>query len=246
MFYPIFSWLLATPLFIPTDNRPPTIYSILNMLVNNFDAEKETRIPDLAKAGREKIFDFDYPLTDKIKKEDFEIMILNHYMMRRIGFETVTAFKIQLNVKLNEIMPLYNKMFDALENWNIFDDGEKTTRYGNENKTNKTSNTLTNESTTETNTTSDRRESNTPQNRLEEVQSGEYVTNYNYDTDKSNGSDKSKSKGTANSNEINNYKESVKKSPADKVSILKEIQENIKNIYTLIFNDLDILFYIFP
>ena len=137
-------------------------------------------------------------------------------------------------------------MFDALDNWNIFEDGEKTTRYGNENKVNNTSNTLTNESTTETNTTSDRRESNTPQNRIEEVQSGEYVTNYNYDTDKSNGSDKSESKGTANSNETNNYKESVEKSPADKIAIIKEMQESIKSIYTLIYKDLDNLFYFIP
>lgn len=245
MFYPIFSWLLATPLFIPTDNRPPTIYDILNSIVN-FNTEDKTKIKDLAKAGHNKIFNFDYPLSEKVNKEKFECNILNHFLMRRIGYETFTAFQIQLNTKLNEIMPLYNKMFDALENWNIFEDGEKTNRYGNENKTNNTSNTLTNESTTETNTTSDRRESNTPQNRLEEVQSGEYVTNYNYDTDKSNGSDKSESKGTANSNEINNYKESVEKSPADKIAIMKEMQENIKSIYTLIYKDLESLFYLIP
>ena len=245
MFYPIFSWLLATPLFIPTDNRPPTIYDILNSIVN-FNTEDKTKIKDLAKAGHDKIFNFDYPLSEKVNKEKFECNIFNHFLMRRIGYETFTAFQIQLNAKLNEIMPIYNKMFDVLENWNIFEDGEKTNRYGNENKTNNTSNTLTNESTTETNTTSDRRESNTPQNRLEEVQSGEYVTNYNYDTDKSNGSDKSESKGTANSNEINNYKESVEKSPADKIAIMKEMQESIKSIYTLIYKDLESLFYLIP
>ena len=87
-----------------------------------------------------------------ISKAKFETMILNHFLQRRIGFETVTAFRIQLDVKLNEIMPLYNKMFDALENWEIFNDGEVTTRTGKDNRTsestNNTSNQLTNHSTT--------------------------------------------------------------------------------------------------
>lgn len=246
MFYPFFNYLLSTPLFVPTDNRPPTLYSILNMLLNNFDAEKITPINQLASKGRENIFDFDYPLSENISKEKFEVMILNHYLMRRIGFETVTAFKIQLNVKLNEIMPLYNKMFDALKNWNIFEDGEITKRIGTEERINNTSNSLENTSNTETNTTSDRRESNTPQNQLENVRDGSYVTNYNYDTDTSNSSDTSNSKGTSNSNDNNKYDETITRSPADKIQILKEMQENINSIYTLIFNDLEDLFYSMP
>lgn len=246
MFYPFFNYLLATPLFVPTDNRPPTLYSILNMLLNNFDAEKITPINELATKGRGKIFDFDYPLSENINKEKFEVIILNHYLMRRIGFETVTAFKIQLNVKLNEIMPLYNKMFNALENWDIFEDGEVTKRIGTEERINNTSNSLENTSNTETNTTSDRRESNTPQNQLENVRDGSYVTNYNYDTDTSNSSDTSNSKGTSNSNDNNKYDETISRSPADKIQILKEMQENINSIYTLIFNDLEDLFYSMP
>ena len=115
---------------LPTNcDKPPTVYSILESIVN-YGKEDKTKIKDLAKVGRFKIFDFDYPLSDKISKEDFEIMILNHYLQRRIGFDTVTAFKIQLDVKLNEIMPLYNKMFDSIDGWNIFNDGEKISRYG--------------------------------------------------------------------------------------------------------------------
>ena len=53
--------------------------------------------------------------------------------MIRIGFDTVTAFRIQLNVKLNEIMPLYNKMFDLLYDNDLF--GEITKRDGTDNRT---------------------------------------------------------------------------------------------------------------
>ena len=73
-------------------DQPPTIYSLLNSYVN-FENPEPVKISNLAKAGRAMFFDFDYPLAEGWSKEDFETMILNHFMMRRIGYETVTAFK---------------------------------------------------------------------------------------------------------------------------------------------------------
>lgn len=226
-------------------DKPPTVYSILNSIVNGDKEfyEEEVKIKDLAKAGRKIIFNFDYPLSENISKEEFEVMILNHYLMRRIGFETVTAFRIQLDVKLNEIMPFYNKMFDSLENWDIFKDGETVTREGFDNREsqNTASNTLNN--TSETSNVSDRRNSELPQNQLSELRDGNYVTDYNYDT--SNATDVSKSVGnsSSNTNEKNNYKEIISKTSNNKIEILKEMQKNIKSVYTLIFKDLDDLFY---
>lgn len=243
------------PFLPPNCNKPPTIYTILESIVNaNIDLNEptpEVKIKDLAKAGRSTIFNFDYPLTSNITKEKFETMILNHFLQRRIGFETVTAFRIQLDVKLNEIMPLYNKMFDALENWEIFNDGEVTTRIGKDNRTsestNNTSNELTNHSITSTNDVSDRRNSELPQKQLEDLRNGSYVTNYNYDTNTNNGEDNSTSQGKSNAEnkgkDINEYNETITRTPADKIAILKEMQENIKSIYTMIFKDLECLFY---
>ena len=243
------------PKFPSNCNKPPTLYSILEMIVNpNVNLNEpapDVKIKDLAEEGRKTIFDFDYPISNNVPRETLETMILNHFLMRRIGFETVTAFKIQLNVKMNEIMPLYNKMFDALENWNIFEDGEKTTRTGSDNtitkSTNKTNNTLKNSSTTSTSDTSDRRASDTPQNQLQNVREGSYVTNYNYDTSNSNGSDTSNSEGNStaenNGSDNKNYYETINRTPADKIAIWKEFQENMQSIYSMIFKDLDCLFY---
>lgn len=231
------------PPILPTNNyNPPTIYSILESIVN-YGKDDKTKIKDLAKVGRSEIFDFDYPLTDNIKKEDFETMILNKFLMRRIGFETLTAFKIQLNVKLNEIMPMYNKMFDAIENWDILNDGEITEKSGTDNRNIDTTNTLKNSSTTNNSEISDRRNSDLPQSQLANVRNGSYVTDYNYDTNSSNSSDSSNSEGFSNSKDNNVYNEVIKRSPADKISIYKEFQENLKSIYTLIFKDLDCLFF---
>ena len=240
------------PFLPPNCQKPPTLYSVLNSIVNgNKDEEDYTKIKDLAKEGRTTIFNFDYPLTQNITKEKFETMILNHYLQRRIGYETVTAFRIALDVKLNEIMPLYNKMFDAIENWELFDNGETTIREGTDNRKseslNNTSNELENQSNTKTEDISDRRNSELPQNRLEDLRNGSYVTNYNYDTNTNTGEDNSTSKGKSesknNSTDENTYKETITRTPADKIAILKEMQENIKSIYTMIFKDLDCLFY---
>lgn len=231
------------PPILPTNNyNPPTIYSILESIVN-YGKDDKTKIKDLAKIGRSEIFDFDYPLTDNIKKEDFETMILNRFLMRRIGFETLTAFKIQLNVKLNEIMPMYNKMFDAIENWDILNDGEITEKSGTDDRNIDTTNTLRNNSTTNNSEISDRRNSELPQSQLSNVRDGSYVTDYNYDTNSSNSSDSSNSEGFSNSKDNNVYNEVIKRSPPDKISIYKEFQENLKSVYTLLFKDLDCLFF---
>ena len=239
--------------FLPNNcDLPPTIYSILDSVVNFGKPENEKiKVPQLSENGRSTIFNFDYPLSNNISKAKFETMILNHFLLRRIGFDTVTSFVVQLNVKLNEIMPMYNKMFDALENWDIFNDGEKTVRTGKDNRTsqstNNTSNQMSNHSTTSTNDISDRRNSELPQNQLEDLRNGSYVTNYNYDTNTNNGEDNSTSQGTSqaqnNGTDINEYNETIKRTPADKIAILKEMQENINSIYTMIFKDLECLFY---
>ena len=236
---------------IPTNcDKPPTVYTILESIVN-YGKEPKTKIRDLAKVGRETIFNFDYPLSQNVSRETFETMILNHFLMRRIGFETVEAFRIQLMVKLNEIMPMYNMMFDSIQNWNLFNDGEITKRYGTDNRqietNSNTKNELKNTSQNETQNISDRRNSQLPQNQLQDLRDGNYVTDYNYDTNNTNANDTSNSNGKSesknNTKDNNQYNETIEKSPANKLELLKEFQENIKNIYGMIFKDLECLFY---
>lgn len=216
LFYNMFSPL-------PTDyDLPPTIYSILNSYVN-FDNDNPSKIKDLAKDGRAVIFDFDYPLTTNVTNEDFECMILNNFLMRRIGYDTLTAFKIALNVKLNEIMPKYNKLFDSMLGWNLFNDGEVITRnYSSNVSSSGTSGSI-----------SDRRYSDTPQNQLSDIRDGRYVTDYNYDCDSANTS----SSGTEQRAETEN------RSNANKIELYKTFSAEINNVYTLIFKELEPLFY---
>lgn len=226
--FPIMPWL-------PTNcDLPPTLKSLMNSICN-YGKEEKTNIYNLAKGSRTTIFNFDYPLSDKVNREDFEIMILNHFIHRRIGFDTPTEFRIALNVKLNEIMPRYNKLFDMLDGWDLYNGGEVTTRVQTDNGTNTLNNTINANNTN----ISDRRNSQMPQNEIRDVKDGNYMTDYNYDTNTDSGTTVSNSSG----NNINTTNETITRSPSDKIRIYKEFMENIQSIYTLIFKDLDSLFY---
>lgn len=220
---------------IPTDcDLPPTLYAMLNSIVN-FGKEDKTKIKNLAKEGRTTIFDFNYPLSDNVNKEEFEEMILNHFLMRRLGYETYTSWHIAFENKIKEIMPMYNKLFDSFEGWDILNSGEEITR---------TTETIGNDTTNSSsninvNTTSDVRSSDTPQNQLSDVRDGTYVSDYTYDQGTSNTS--GTSNATTNNNQ--NVNENIKRTPLDKINIYKQYIEDIKSIYSMIYKDLDCLFY---
>ena len=229
---------MMMPLFPNINTEPPTLYSLMNSIVN-YNNPNPVKISELSKNARTTIFNFDYPLSSKVTKEEFEVMILNKFMQRRIGYQTFTSWQLQLNVKLNEIMPLYNKLFDSLEGWDLFNDGEQVTRDVTDNRVIDGTSTQTGSGTT--NQTSDKRYSELPQNQIADVQNGTYLTTYNYDTD--TGSTTQNSSTTTKSDDKGNLKEIIKRSPSDKIKIYQEFIQNKNNIYTMIFKDLDALFY---
>lgn len=202
--------------------KPPRLYDIMNAMAN-YDKVEKTKIRNLAKATHENIFDFEYPLSSKVDKEDFECQILNHYILRRIGFDTFTAFQLYLENKLKEILPFYNKMFDALDDFNLFKDGEVITRERQEN-----GNTTLNSSND-----LDSRFSQYPLGRLNDIDSGDYV------------STQTANKGNANNTgtSSNTVLETEKRSPIDKMDLYQKYLQTINSIMTMIYRDLDILFY---
>lgn len=60
-----------------------------------------------------KIFDFSWPVFDEAYRVPLERKILMHFYTREIGMETYGLWKMRLNVKLNEIMPYYNKLYES-------------------------------------------------------------------------------------------------------------------------------------
>lgn len=242
--------------YLPNDlDKPPTLYAIMNSIVNFGEVDK-TKIKDLAHESRTKIFDFTYPLSSNFDKESFEENILNNFIQRRIGFETFNMFKIKLRVKLNEIMPYYNKLIDSYANWNLFNDGESVTESSNLNK-NTNINTSNNTSASDSSNTnvnasniSDKRFSDTPQTNLNDVRDGSYVSEYNYDTDSgtsntnTNGTSTSNATSSSLANELSTNTKRVSRTEKNKINIYKDYLEmNKYNIMTMIYKDLECLFY---
>lgn len=220
--------------------EPPTVYSLLNSYVNFGKPESEKKkIVELAKCGRGMFFEESYPLTSLMTREDFEVQILNHFLMRRIGYETVTAFKIQLNVKLNSIMPVYNKMFEAMNGWQIFNSGETITRTNQTTKTGTSSDSV--ETSTSASNTLDNRYSNTPQNHLEDVRNGGYVSEYTYNTGSNSTSGTTSESGSTSNTD--NTNETITKTPGDKIKVYNEFVKQKSHIFDMIFNELEPLFY---
>lgn len=242
----MFPWWGIVPMFypmLPNDcNKPPTIYSLLDSIVN-YNSDVKAPIKDLAKLGRSEIFNFDYPLTSNITKEDFEVMILNNYMMKRIGYETLTAFRLALNVKLNSIMPIYNKMFDSLENWNILEDGEIVEREVEKEDSSTGTNTSSNVNQLSSTSRDDTRYSDTPQGRLTDIEAGTYMTDYTLNQNTSTGNSTNTQNGSESKQANGTETERISRTPINKIEIYKEFQNELKSIYELIFNELDDLFY---
>lgn len=221
MIYRLFPTMSDTYEALTQNDMPPTLYSLMESKVN-YDNPNPVKIEDLPQNFRSYLFDFDYPL-DNIYKENFENMFLTHYMFRRIGFETYLSFKLHLKVKLNDIMPKYNKMLEGFSTLNF--NGYVETH---ERVTQDTSN-----GQTVTNNTLDSRNSNTPQNQLSEVKSGEYVDNYMYNQNDT----------TTNANANTNTNENITIKRSDEIDEYKKFIDYVNNIYSDIFKECDSLFY---
>lgn len=76
--------------------------------------------------GREKLFDFPYPMFDEAYRNVFETNFIKNFYMREIGFETEGLFKFRLDTWLNINMPYFNKLYESellkfnpLESYNL-------------------------------------------------------------------------------------------------------------------------------
>lgn len=81
------------------------------------------------------LFDFYYPIYREDFRETFEQLFIEHFLFDEIGAETVSKFKHLLKVKLNLIMPKYNRIYETqeleqriLDNYDVLEQFERTTK----------------------------------------------------------------------------------------------------------------------
>lgn len=54
-----------------------------------------------------------FPIFDEEYRDILKGKIVDRYWNREIGFETIDLFMMKMRVKLNEIMPFYNQLYDS-------------------------------------------------------------------------------------------------------------------------------------
>ena len=195
-------------------------------------------------------FDFQldkYPIFDENYRETLNNKILNHYFDAEIGFETAPLFRHYLLAKLNEIMPLYNIMYekqkDLLEN--IFGNVNLTETFEGENSNN--SNVSNNSQSNSTgNSNMKNLFQDTPQGELDttSINNQKWATNLSLNENNTNGNITDNSTSVGNSNGTNNYIKKIIGNNGGKynIELLKEIQNSIINIDIMVINELQDLF----
>lgn len=151
----------------------------------------------------------EYPIYDESKRKQLNDKFIRHYWMREIGCETVGHFCLWCSNTFNEIMPYYNKLYEAellnvehllgIKRHKVVDMLRDFDESSSGNGSSDTSTSSTGKSTNKF--------SDTPQDELfvSKVDAGDYLTNLTIDDtqDSTTVGTKSKSDGTISRDESN-------------------------------------------
>ena len=219
-----------------------------------------SEVDKLVNIARPKIFDFEYGFSDKAYKEIFEKKFLYHFFTREIALETYGLWKLKLQTKLQEIMPKYNKMYEAESiKFNPFHDTDLVTTSKNIDNSQNKGTSKTNSSTESLNKGKNEdsgktkiRTSETPAGIIDQVESDRYMSNYtsnennNLTRSEQRGDSKNLSTGESYSemNSTSDYIQKIQgKSAGTSMSrLLVEYRESLINIDLQIFDELEELF----
>lgn len=76
---------------------------------------KSLSVDQIIENGKDKFFDFTFPwyAEDNTGLDDFKNLFLRKYYMRQIGQETTAQFKLYVQARLMEKMPLYKQLYES-------------------------------------------------------------------------------------------------------------------------------------
>lgn len=191
----------------------------------------------------------DYPIYDESHRETLNNMIINHYLMSEIGQETPALFKLYLNNTMNEIMPKYNILYRAVDEYvkrqSILSDVDLT--IASEGSTE--NNSLSTSVISATNSSSEKSKminSDTPQGKiyLNDLENQAYATTASLGSGENSSSSGSNSTNKVDNDTVNRNKThtfgSNGKLPID---VMIKIQQGILNIDESIIKELQPLFF---
>lgn len=188
-------------------------------------------VDDVLEQTWDKVFTFKFPIFDEAYRKELCIKILRHFWTREIAHETYGAWKLRMETKLCDIMPYYNQLYksELLEFNPLYDvDFSRTTNRDSAD----TVNGVNDGTSKSTDLFSD-----TPQNGLQDVESGEYLTNASVSDNNYRNNNNTNSK----SNE--NFWEKVQgRTHKPAAQLLMDFRKSFLNIDMLIIDELEPLF----
>ena len=231
------------------------------------------KIEDVLEKSWKSIFYLNFPMFDEAYRKTLCMNILRHFYVREICSETAGLWIFWLNERMNRIMPYYNQLYKSeLLEFNPLYDVDLTTdstntHSGSENENNtderKTkgtdvSTTTANNTATNTNNSTDKY-SDTPQGALTGLKDDKYLTNarmincnvtssenVNENVNRTNDVTTSDAfKGAKSVNNTDEYIQHVfgKNGGVSFSKMLMEFRESMLNIDSMIFEELEDLFF---
>ena len=187
-----------------------------------------------------KIFNFDFPIYDESYRSTFEDKLIRHFYFHEINITSIGRWKFMLREKLNLIMPVYNKMYEAVEiKYDPLIDTQMHETYTRNN--NLTSDSSTNGNVTQKDTSNNSQVySDLPQTTLH---GGDYATNSTQNEGTANSTQNASQTANATSNNKETYEhDNTGFSSRSQQGLLMEYYESLRNVDEMIFNELRELF----
>lgn len=171
-----------------------------------------------------KIF-MNFPIWDEEYRLTLETKILKHFYLREIAHETVGLWRLRLDTRMNELMPMYNKMYVAVsQEFNPLFDVDITREH--DGSSTDTSNSTGN---------SVNKYSETPQGSIQNVVDGKYLTTAQVNDATSN------SEGTSTAKYVE--KVTGKQGTGSYSALLREYIDKLVNVDLRLMDELEPLFF---
>lgn len=88
---------------------------ICESLIGLDESVGNKKTEEVINKARPLIFNFSFPIFESGYAVGLENKIIDHFYFREIGYETFGLWQNRLHMKLNEIMPYYNKLYKSEE-----------------------------------------------------------------------------------------------------------------------------------
>ena len=187
-----------------------------------------------------KIFNFDFPIYDESYRLTFENKLIRHFYFHEINITSIGRWKFMLREKLNLIMPVYNKMYEAVAiKYDPLIDTQMHETYTRNN--NLTSDSSTNGNVTQKDTSNNSQVySDLPQTTLH---GGDYATNSTQNEGTANSTQNASQTANATSSNKETYEhDNTGFSSRSQQALLMEYYESLRNVDEMVFNELRELF----